>query len=281
MSDTRPDRTIFLSHTQADAATAREIAAELERLGVRVRRSEWTVSAGSPAIDVLDTMLAASDVILMLLSPSYVDSRWASEELSRSIDASLLNRAISVVPAVIADCEVPAALREMALIDLRTQQGMHDLLAGLGSIDTIDFEGISGQEFEDLVVRLLSETGFEIGSRNLAAEAGLWDALARYQVDRPSGSAVETWGVEVKRYRKDQRVGVQLLHELLGRLDASQAEKCLLVTSGQVTSVARSFVADANARSGRERLKLMEGSELTARLLEHPEIVSTFFGKSK
>jgi hypothetical protein len=269
-------RTIFLSHAHADSAQADRISDELCRTGVGVRRIERAAPSGKRATEALDAVLDACDVIVILLSPRYLASRWASEELERSIASSMANRAISVVPTLIDECDVPSALRYMNVLDLRESRGMHELAERLRGVRTIDFDRIKPSEFERLVGSLLSRMGFETVGEPGVTDRG-WDFLARYPIVGPFGTTIETWAVEVKSYRHDRRVGVSHLHEALGRLERSSLDKCLLVTSGQVTSIARSFIADANRGRG-ERMRLMEGAELTSRLLEHPDMVHEFFG---
>ena len=188
----------------------------------------------------------------------------------------MTSRAIRIVPALIEECEVPDVLRNARLLDLRKPDGTQTLVNRLSDLDRVDFRRLAPPDFEDLVAALLRSMGFDVQTTPLDT-AHQWDLKARYAVKGPFGPTTETWLVEIKQYGHDRRLGVRVLHELMARLAVSSADKCLVVTSSQLTSIARRFVADAN-RGGPERIKLLDGSELTTRLLEHPAIVDRFFG---
>ena len=275
MVNTSRPRTIFLSYSHDDSAEADRLRSLLHDTGVEIRHlKSWPLTENTA--EAVRTAVAASDVIVVLLSPSYITSAWSSKELSASIEAARNNRAISVWPALLADCEVPAPLRTSPLLDLREAAGVEKLKSRLHDVGRIDLGRLAPAAFEGLVALLLREMGLEV--EQAAVESGAqWDLLAHEPVKGPLGSTTLTWAVDVKQYNRDGRLGVSAIHQALNRLAASPAERCLLVTNSQLTSVSRSFL-DRATQDEPERVQLWDGNELTARLLEHPDVVEAFFG---
>jgi Restriction endonuclease len=72
-------------------------------------------------------------------------------------------------------------------------------------------------------------------------------------------------------------VSVASIQQLVGLLAGAPAgTHGLLVTSGQLTSVAREFLVDLQA-SARVQVRVIDGVELTRLLQRYPAIVSTYF----
>ena len=69
-------RQVFLSYAHADNAVARRIADKLRGAGLRVRILEWELQPGDSIASRIIEAVSSSDLILVLLSPNSINSRW-------------------------------------------------------------------------------------------------------------------------------------------------------------------------------------------------------------
>jgi hypothetical protein len=271
-------RQVFVSYAQADKDVARQVAEALRNAGLLVWIDAWELATGDSIAQRIDQAIASSDVLLVLLSQSSVASKWVQHELSAALSGELRDRAITVVPALIEDCEVPPLLADRQYLDLR-----HDLPAAIrrlveqiGSVPTLDFSRLDGRAFEDMVGDLLVRLGFSVQRTPLTRDVG-YDFVASYRSRDPFGAEqTDTWLVEVKLYH-DARVSIHALQQLLGVLVMTGgSKKGLVVTNGRLTSVAREFLAQGVDRFGHD-LRVIDGTELTNLLIQHPEVTRKYF----
>lgn len=272
---------VFISYAQADNDAARRIATRLKSAGVRVWFDEWSLSVGDSIVEKIESELRAADVLLVLLSPASVESRWVRKELNAALSSELRSRAVTVIPALIADCELPLLLADRQYVDLRSnfEAGVGRLIEQLNIIPEIDFSTLDGREFEQLVADLLVELGFKLEKAQLSRDSG-FDFAADLVVEDPFGAMKrELWLVEVKRY-KSERVNLQSLRQMFGYMvTIPGVHKGLVVINSQLTSVATDYLSEMSETSGRE-LRVIDGAELRGLLLRHPGVVSRYFGKA-
>jgi restriction system protein len=100
------------------------------------------------------------------------------------------------------------------------------------------------RKFEELVAELLSDLGYEVELTPITRDGGK-DILA--YMSTPHGRLLCL--VEVKKYRQDRTVGVELVRQLYGTLIDANASSAMLVTSS-------SFSPDAQAFQRRHQYKL-------------------------
>jgi hypothetical protein len=280
-TDSERTKQVFLSYAQDDKAVARRLAEGLRAAGLRVWFDEWELGVGDSIVARIEQAVATSDLLLVLLSPRSVESRWVQMELGSFLVRELKDRAITLIPALIEDCEIPRVLADRQYIDLRKDfdKGLERLISQLRAVPDIDFSRLDGRTFEKLVGDLLLELGFSIQQTPLTRDSG-FDFIASFSSCDPFGAKrQETWFVEVKLYR-DQRVSVSALRQMLGYLMISpHGGKGLVVTNSRLTSVARDFLSEASVRSGHE-LRVIDGTELTNLLSQHPGLVERYFRQS-
>lgn len=274
-------RKVFLSYAQEDKPVARRLAERLRAAGLRVWVDEWELAVGDSLLPQIEKALTSNDLLLVLLSPRSVESPWVQLEFSSLLIRELKDRAITLIPALIEDCEIPPVLADRVHLDLRADfdKGLERFISQLRAVPDIDFSRLDGRTFEALVGDLLLELGFSIQQTPLSRDSG-FDFIASFSSLDPFGAKrQEAWFVEVKLYR-DERVSVSALRQMLGYLMTSpQGGKGLVVTNGRLTSVARDFLSEVSARSGHE-LRVIDGTELTNLLSEHPGLVERYFVRS-
>jgi len=276
-------RRVFLSYAAADKPTALRIGDALRRAGLHVWFDAWELAVGDSIAHRIEEALVSSDLLVVLLSPRSVNSQWVEKELSSAQARELKDRAITVIPVLIEDCRIPPLLADRKYLDLRFDfdAGVQRLASQLGAAPRIRFSDLEPQAFERLVADLLVALGFSVQRFRSGDDRG-FDFVASFRSRDPFGAErIDNWFVEVKLYR-DQRVAVSTLQQLFGYLlTVPGSRKALVVTSGQLTSVAREFLSDIQKQTGRE-LRVIDGTELTGLLLQQPSLVSEYFsGESR
>jgi restriction system protein len=95
---------------------------------------------------------------------------------------------------------------------------------------------IDSREFELLVAELLSEQGFNVDVTRKSRDGGvdIWIAENR-------GIGSFKYLVECKRYSPDNKVGVKIVREVFGTVQASRATAGLIVTTSYFTKDAKEF----------------------------------------
>lgn len=278
-SQSKP-RQVFLSYAHADSAVARRIVDELSGAGLRIRISEWELQPGDSIASRIIEAVSSSDLLLVLLSPNSINSRWVQSELNTALSRELQTRAITVIPALIEDCKIPPPLANLVYLDLCSdlEGGIRRLIQQLGIAPDIDFSRLDPRSFESLVADLLQSLSFSIEHQALTSDSG-FDFKATFPTKDPFGAHHEdVWLVEVKHY-KTQRVSVDAIRQMVSYMTMLPgAKKGLVVTSGQLTSVAKEVLAELTAKL-RTELRVIEGPELERLLLEHPQLVKRYFGQ--
>ena len=271
---------VFISYASADRTIATRIAESLSTAGLRVWFSEWELQPGDSIASRIEEGLAASDVLLVLLSPNAVQSNWVQHEWHADLDSQLRNRAVTLIPVLIDDCELPPALSDRKYIDLRTDfdNQIKVLIDQLDVIPYIDFSTIHDEIiFMDVVCDLLADLGFQNIQREVGPLEKGYDLVATYSNTDPFGAAsTETWLVELKLYRKD-RVNLRSIQELAMRVTSYPTTyKGLFITNGILTSVARNYLAESTDKA-RIDLRVIDGTELRQLLSKRPAIVRRYF----
>jgi len=109
---------VFLSYASGDKDVAQKIVNKLRQGGVQVFYS-YELKWGDSLFDAIQNAISASDYLIVLLSPNSVNSVWVQNELNWALARELTTRDITLLPIVIADCEIPAALASRKYLDLR------------------------------------------------------------------------------------------------------------------------------------------------------------------
>lgn len=281
-SDKRGKR-VFLSYAFKDREFAQGIAKRLKAPGVDVWYDEWEMAIGDSIVNKIESAISSSDYIIILLSPNSVKSKWVQHELSAALVHELTARDVTIMPVVIADCEIPIALKSMLWLDLRKdpERNIGLLIGQIATAPRIDFSHINKQTFENLIGDLLKMLGFI--NIQYEVQIGKWlvDIKAEYVQRDPFGvETSEMWLVETKFY-KNERADLQSLHQLTVYLQGfPERYKGLLVTNGQLTSAAKQWLQTTQEET-RMQIRVIEGPELKKLLLCYPGLVRKYFPTTK
>lgn len=131
-----PQPSIFLSHNHRDKPFARTLAQDLRAMGVRVWLDEAEIKVGESLIAKVSAAIDEMRYLGVVLSPNSVNSRWVKEELNQALTRQLSERDTSVLPIMLADCQIPGFLRDRLYADFRDlgdyDNALRRLLASIG-----------------------------------------------------------------------------------------------------------------------------------------------------
>jgi hypothetical protein len=273
-------RQIFISYASADKSIARWIADSLQNAGLKVWFYEWELGAGDSITSRIEEGLQSSDLLLVLLSQHSVSSKWVRQEWTAALSGELKARAVTVIPALIENCRIPLLLADRKYLDLREdlEGGIRQLIQQLKVVPEINFYKLDTISFENLVIDLLVKLGFSIDHKNVSSDSS-FDFVASFVSKDPFGAEQrESWLVEVKFYQ-DERVSLQALRQMVDYMvEISGRHKGLVVTNGQLTSVAEKYQQDIVEKYGQE-IRVIGGAELRALLLNYTDLVERYFNK--
>ena len=131
---------VFLSYGRDDANVARVIAASLEKAGHSVWWDE-NISGGKQYAKEIEHALIGADLVVVLWSPSSVESPWVRDEAGSGRDRARL------VPLSIAGTPPPLGFRQFQSIDLGAWKGRGRVPRLREILDAID------RQLKDLVSR--------------------------------------------------------------------------------------------------------------------------------
>lgn len=129
-----PSRKVFISYNCADRQLAQKIAGDLQEKGLLVWWDEWEIKVGDSIIQKISSGISTSAHLIVLLSPDSVSSAWVQREVNSAMMKQLSNeKGITVLPALLADCEIPVLLRDIRWADFRKsyKTGLGELLEAL------------------------------------------------------------------------------------------------------------------------------------------------------
>lgn len=256
---------------------ALEILNRLRSAKLKIWFDEWEIRPGDKITESIRFGVKSSDIILLLISESSKSSSWLNEEINSSLMSRAKDRRVTIIPILLDAGTVPSNLSEFKFLDLSENfsAGLEELISEINAMTVIDYSRLTPQEFECLVADLLKSIGFRIEKQALS-DFG-YDFTAIFQTTDPFGKLHrEIWAVESKLYKKG-RISISLLHEIAGVFTLStRIQKCLVVTTGSLTSVAREALNEINLRT-HGAIRVIDEDELTALLRQRSSLVSKYF----
>jgi hypothetical protein len=265
---------VFVSYARGDRSVAEEIVQALTRASISVWVDSWELKAGDSIASRVREGLAASDFLVVLLSPESASSRWVRDEVDLALSTELRQRSITVVPAILRDCEVSPSLRSFLPIDLRGDRasGISRLVERISLAQDIDFSRLDPRRFEELVADVFRAEGFSV-QLSMATRDGGNDLVLLSPSAKGEGAPAH-YAVQVKHYR-ERRVSVETIRSAVGSAVLAGA-KGVIVSSTQLTSAAQELVAEVN-RQGLLELQVIDGPELERKVLQHPDLADRYF----
>src|SRR4051794_14898518 len=117
-----PDRftyDVFLSHNSKDKPRVRKLAEDLRDAGLRMWFDEWVLKPGDDIYLAIERGLEAARAQVLCLSPAALGSDWVTLERSTVLFRDPTNAGRRFIPLLLADCDLPDALRRYKYVDYR------------------------------------------------------------------------------------------------------------------------------------------------------------------
>lgn len=128
-----PEKTprAFFSYSRLDSEFALKLAKDLRGAGAAVWLDQLDISPGEHWDSAVEKALANFSTMLLILSPSSVESTNVMDEISFALEENKL-----VIPVLYRDCKIPFRLRRLQHIDIRVdyEKGLGELLRTLGVV---------------------------------------------------------------------------------------------------------------------------------------------------
>lgn len=102
---------------------------ELAERGVDVWLDEWAIQVGDSISRKVEEGLQNCKYVIVLLSPQSVASNWVDKEWRAAFSREMEKGDVSILPVVLAKCELPLLLRDRKYADMSEsfERGLEDL----------------------------------------------------------------------------------------------------------------------------------------------------------
>ncbi len=276
MNSRSSGHSVFISYANEDRGWARRFAESFRAAGVEVWMDEWSLAPGDALTSRISDELSSGDTFVLILSQNWVNSRWSQHEAALVETREFDERGIMLVPVRIDDCTAPKYLQSWPTFDVQedSNERIQSLVSRVAASEDLNLLDMQPAAFERLVRDLLNTQGFQFPPQQPGGDRGI-DAYVTTQAKDPSGnSRQETWLVQAKHYRS--RIPLVALDELVMATASRPAVTgALLVTSGQLTSVARQHLQESMSRTKSE-VRVIEGGDIRRLLLQNPDLLFTY-----
>lgn len=127
---------IFISHSSIDKEFAKELSKNLIELGHEIWLDEWRIKVGESIIEEVQKGLDDSEVMVIVLSKSSVQSSWVEREWKAKFWQEMETKKTLILPILIEDCEIPTLLRDKKYADFRQNKtkALFELVSSLPSV---------------------------------------------------------------------------------------------------------------------------------------------------
>ncbi|MGW5868339.1 restriction endonuclease [Streptomyces sp. NPDC055239] len=268
---------VLMWHLTPDRPWAKEIVSGLARHGFTVRRMEQYVGRGEQATALGESRqaglllgLKGADSLLLLVSPNMPPN----DEQLRSLDSSMDQRGVDVIPVILGSGPVPQPLRGRAGVTMtHGEASIGELTRRIERGRALDLLDLRPANFKNLVEDLLRSEGFDVIAFSGAGDRG-YDFVAK----TPGTDKMPPikYVVEVKAYRHS-RVSVAAVHEIAQKVArAGGGRAVMIVTNGQLTSVAKRALTDLASLPESPEIRVLDGAQVKYLLLKHPDLVRKY-----
>lgn len=269
---------VFLSYSIADEHFARQIRDAFESANLPVAVNPFGLSPEDSISNSISKAIAASDFMILLVSPDALRSQWMMRELEALTSREWQQRAITVIPVKVQPCVVPQYLSRWHVLDLTRSmhRGLERLVNMVRVAPRIDLSHLTPSEFEGLVYQLLRAYGFRKIKHEFASHDRGFDFMAEYTTKDPFGrNTTEQWIIEAKASRN--KTDISALQAFIGFSSWRQERlSALFVTATQLTSAAKEWISSLQKQNA-PRLIVLEGTDINRLLLGRPKVAERFF----
>lgn len=108
---------VFISYSSSDKDFVKQLAGSLRSRDVQVWWESWEIKAGDSIIKKIEEDIASSSVLILILSPASISSRWIHKEFDAALIKQINDRNIRILPILKEDCSIPPILRSRKYAD--------------------------------------------------------------------------------------------------------------------------------------------------------------------
>ena len=114
-----PEGHVFLSHSRANQAFVKRLAADLKARGINVWLDQWELSVGDSLVERIQAGIRNAGYLAVALSTHSVESRWVGRELNAALAEELRRRGVFILPLLLEDCDIPLFIQDKVYADFR------------------------------------------------------------------------------------------------------------------------------------------------------------------
>lgn len=269
---------------------AHELAQRLEHAGLDPIIDSFEAELADEWLHHILYSVESSDIVLLLVPEDDYERKWIRRELSKTLRYKLKSRSILVIPVYLGRNKFFAPSSDQItffLVNESLSQGqkkyseksIDKIVTYLSNVPKVDFETLSQEEFELLIIALLKTLRFfDVEEIRSSHDMG-FDILAKTKTRNPfGGTSFISWAIDIK-YNRSSRADISSLKQLSYYLEERSMDiNGVLITNGQLTSTAMEWL-ESNEKEKRTSITVVDGIKLKQLILKHPKIVEEFFSR--
>mgnify|MGYP001317804711 CR=1 FL=1 len=126
-------KTVFVSYSHEDSDFVERLIIDLRASQISATYDKWLLNVGDSIIDKIAQAVTNADGVIAILSPNSVQSNWVKKELALAMTGEIERQGVTLFPAMIGDCTVPAVLSDKLYADFRKNyyDGLRSLVKAL------------------------------------------------------------------------------------------------------------------------------------------------------
>lgn len=113
------NNTIFISYSQRDKERVSLFASLLTKNGFDIWMDVKNIAIGEGIVSAIANALNDVDIYMLFISNNSIESSWVTEELNIALAKNIKSKKPRIIPVLLDDCEIPAALIGRLCLDAR------------------------------------------------------------------------------------------------------------------------------------------------------------------
>jgi hypothetical protein len=110
-------RSVFISYSSEDSSFAKWLATSLRHRNIGIWLDQWEIRVGESLQERIGVALHKNDFMVVVLSPSSVNSKWVQKELAEAMNREIREKRVVVLPVIARTCRIPVFLTDKKYAD--------------------------------------------------------------------------------------------------------------------------------------------------------------------
>jgi len=266
-----------MSYSYEDHTKALIIKERLQSVGLDVIANDF--SFGENISKDINYKISSSDYFIILLSEHTNSNEWVNFEIN-SILKDFHYRDVIVIPILISKVKKPSSLKEYKTYNLYEdfEKNLKKLSSYLKNVVYLDFDMISGYEFEQLIADLLRKLNFKVQQPQVHAQRGSEIDIIASSTNKNSllGTFTTKWIIECKFY-KNSRIDLSSIKKLSSHLLNDYPNyNGILITNSLITSTVLETL-EIIKKKEKVNIEVVDGRKLKQLILKYPKLIEKYF----